>query len=93
MPSRARALALVACLSLPALAEPCSICRCGDPTFNALGKDGLTVQGWRFAMDWERFDKTEGDPTGETRPRSRIAGRCTPPTASMTASACWRGSR
>jgi hypothetical protein len=66
MPSRTRALALVACLSLPALAEPCSICRCGDPTFNALGKDGLTVQGWRFAMDWERFDKTEGDPTGAT---------------------------
>jgi hypothetical protein len=62
MSSQARALALAACLSLPALAEPCSICRCGDPTFNALGKEGVTVQGFRLAMDWERFDKTEGDP-------------------------------
>ncbi len=56
-----RVAAFCALLLAPALAEPCSICRCGDPTFNALGKDGLTVQGFRFAMDWERFDKTEGE--------------------------------
>jgi hypothetical protein len=40
----------------------CSICRCGDATFNALGKSGYTSSGLRFALDWERFDKTEGDP-------------------------------
>jgi hypothetical protein len=75
MPTDARVFALVASLSLPALAEPCSICRCGDPTFNALGKDGLTVQGWRLAMDWERFDKTEGDPAGELE--SQVENRWT----------------
>jgi hypothetical protein len=40
----------------------CSICRCGDPTFNALGKDGFNGSGLRLALDWERFDKVEGDP-------------------------------
>jgi hypothetical protein len=45
-----------------ALAEPCSICRCGDPTFNALGKAGYGVAGFRFALDWERYDKQEGPP-------------------------------
>jgi hypothetical protein len=43
-------------------AWPCSICRCGDATFNALGKDGYVTQGWRLAADWERFDKREGAP-------------------------------
>jgi len=42
--------------------EACSICRCGDVTFNALGKAGYTSPGLRFALDWERFDKTEGGP-------------------------------
>ncbi len=48
---------------LPPAAQPCSMCRCGDPTFNALGKDGFAAQGWHVAMDAERFDKAEG--TGE----------------------------
>ena len=41
-------------------ANACSICRCGDPTFNALGKDVVAAGGWRFALDWERFSKTQG---------------------------------
>jgi len=45
-------------VALPA--EPCSICRCGDPTFNALGKEGYITRGFRLALDWERFDKQEG---------------------------------
>jgi hypothetical protein len=49
----------------PAPAEACSICRCGDPTFNALGKEGYAAQGWRLALDWERFDKREGSPAEE----------------------------
>jgi hypothetical protein len=52
-------------LVLPASARPCSMCRCGDPTFNALGKDGFAAQGWRLAFDGERFDKTEGDPASD----------------------------
>jgi hypothetical protein len=60
--SAAVCAALLVALLAPALAEPCSICRCGDPTFSALGRDGFAAQGFRFALDVERFDKTEGDP-------------------------------
>jgi hypothetical protein len=41
------------------------MCRCGDPTFNALAKDGFTAQGWHVAFDAERFEKTEGDPAAD----------------------------
>jgi hypothetical protein len=64
-----RALALVALLgtaSGPPAAFACSICRCGDPTFNALGKEGFSARGFRAALDWERFDKEEGNPTVES---------------------------
>ena len=44
----------------PALA--CSICRCGDPTFNALGKDGVAQTGLRLAFDWDQVEKTQGPP-------------------------------
>jgi Putative MetA-pathway of phenol degradation len=54
-----------AAVFLPSSAEACSICRCGDPTFNALGKEGYAAQGWRVAIDWERFDKQEGPPSEE----------------------------
>jgi hypothetical protein len=46
-------------------ADACSICRCGDPTFNALGKDGYAARGFRLALDWERYDKQEGPSDGE----------------------------
>ncbi len=52
-----------AALALAGMAPPadaCSICRCGDPTFNALGKDVVSAAGWRFALDWEHFSKTQG---------------------------------
>ena len=55
--------------------EACSICRCGDPTFNALGKEGYTPRGFRFALDWERFDKDEGDPAEESE--SQVENRFT----------------
>jgi hypothetical protein len=58
------ALVLAAAL-LAAPAMPCSICRCGDPTFNALGKQGYVARGFRLALDWERFDKREGSPAEE----------------------------
>src|SRR5260221_13401499 len=65
-PIPARAALAAAAVLLPALAEPCSICRCGDATFNALGKDGYAAQGGRLAVDWERFDKQEGVPAGDS---------------------------
>jgi hypothetical protein len=62
-PSQGGARLLAAAFALAVLApaaNACSICRCGDPTFNALGKDVVTADGWRFALDWERFAKTQG---------------------------------
>jgi len=38
----------------------CSICRCGDPTFNALGKEGVAQTGLRLALDWDQVRKTSG---------------------------------
>ncbi|HZF14848.1 MAG TPA: hypothetical protein VE046_02800 [Steroidobacteraceae bacterium] len=54
------AAAAFALAGLAPPADACSICRCGDPTFNALGKDVVAAAGWRFALDWERFSKTQG---------------------------------
>jgi hypothetical protein len=45
---------------MPAFA--CSICRCGDPTFNALGNEGVAQTGLRLAIDWDQVSKTQGDP-------------------------------
>ena len=59
-------LLLVAVVAHPASA--CSICRCGDPTFNALGSAIYSPGQFRLALDWDRFDKENGvsDPdTGE----------------------------
>jgi len=69
----------VAILAPLAFAPPatlaCSICRCGDPTFNALGKEGFTALGFRAALDWERFDKDEGNPAEESE--SQVENRFT----------------
>jgi len=62
-------------LAVPRSGHACSICRCGDATFNALGKDGYAAQGFRAALDWERFDKDEGDPAVEAE--SQVENRLT----------------
>ncbi len=69
------AAALVALVSAPETAFACSICRCGDPTFNALGKAGFNARGFRLALDWERFDKDEGNPADESE--SQVENRFT----------------
>ena len=63
-------------LSAPSQLLACSICRCGDPTFNALGKDSYGVQGFKFALDSERFDKEQGDPAeeAESQVENRVTG-------------------
>ncbi len=53
------ALLLLAATLAPR-ASACSICRCGDPTFNALGAAIYTPGQFRLALDWERFDKENG---------------------------------
>lgn len=69
------AAALVALVSAPETALACSICRCGDPTFNALGKAGFNARGFRLALDWDRFDKDEGNPAEESE--SQVENRFT----------------
>ena len=69
------ALLALALLGAPSAAPACSICRCGDPTFGALGKDGYAARGFRAALDWERFDKDEGDPSEESE--SQVENRFT----------------
>ena len=54
------AIAMCVVIATPALA--CSICRCGDPTFNALGKEGISQTGLRLALDWDQTDKSQGNP-------------------------------
>ena len=63
---RGLALGVMSFLSLLVAAAPparaCSMCRCGDPTFNALGTDVYVDGKLRVAFDWERFDKDQGVP-------------------------------
>lgn len=59
------AFALGACVLLDAPAWSCSICRCGDPTFNALGKEGIALEGMRLALDWDQVEKSQGVPLEE----------------------------
>jgi hypothetical protein len=68
-------LTLATLICAPSAALACSICRCGDPTFNALGKEGFSAHGFRLALDWERFDKDEGNPDEEVE--SQVENRYT----------------
>jgi len=51
---------LLLAAGVPSPARGCSICRCGDPTFNALGTDVYKDGAFRVFLDWERFDKEQG---------------------------------
>ena len=66
VPGRRRGLVLVSiflltllCAAVPS-ARACSMCRCGDATFNALGTDVYVDGKVRVSFDWERFDKDQG---------------------------------
>jgi hypothetical protein len=52
------ALAL-ALLTSPPLSA-CSICRCGDPTFNALGSNIYSAGRFSLAFDWDHLSKEQG---------------------------------
>lgn len=41
------------------IASACSICRCGDPTFNALGNNIYSSGDFHVAFDWDRFEKSQ----------------------------------
>ena len=55
-----RAALLLLFVLLARRGSACSICRCGDPTFNALGAAIYSPGQFRLALDWERFDKENG---------------------------------
>lgn len=40
--------------------EACSVCRCGDPAFAALGLDLFNPGRFNLALDWDRFEKEQG---------------------------------
>ncbi|HPA82430.1 MAG TPA: hypothetical protein PLS95_16545 [Thermoanaerobaculales bacterium] len=53
-------LAVALGLAGPKAAEACSICRCGDPAFAALGLDLFNPGRFNLALDWDRFEKEQG---------------------------------
>lgn len=57
---KAAAIALFASALFPALAAACSVCRCGDPTFNALGTNIFTKGQFHLALDYEYLEKSQG---------------------------------
>lgn len=75
--ARAALPLLVTLLTAARPASACSMCRCGDPTFNALGTDVFAETDatgrLRVAFDWERFDKEQGPvESAETINESRL---------------------
>jgi hypothetical protein len=55
------ALAAAAAILTPEAARACSMCRCSDPVFNALGQGVYTNVGFHVAVDWLRQDQSQGE--------------------------------
>ena len=53
-------------LLAPPRADACSICRCSDPTFNALGTNVYSSGEFHLALDWDRFEKSQATEEGGT---------------------------
>ena len=56
----AQSILVGACLVSSTSVWACSICRCGDPTFNALGMEGVPLNGLRIALDTDHLSKEQG---------------------------------
>jgi hypothetical protein len=52
----------LAALAMASKAPACSICRCGDAAFNALGTNIFSAGAFRLAVDWDRISKSQGPP-------------------------------
>jgi hypothetical protein len=59
---RARAVLgfVILSLGLPRAAAACSMCRCSDPVFSALGEGLYSYGGFQVALDWTRLDQSQG---------------------------------
>ena len=80
-PMRLAVIAALGASFFVAAARPaaaCSICRCGDPTFNSLGADVYSEAQFRLALDWDRFAKSQlTEENGRTGTDSEIEYRYT----------------
>ncbi|HEY2798749.1 MAG TPA: hypothetical protein VGK26_12730 [Thermoanaerobaculia bacterium] len=56
------ALWLGGLLLAPPRADACSMCRCSDPVFSALGQGLYNQSGFKLALDWNRSNQSEGPP-------------------------------
>jgi hypothetical protein len=56
----AAVLAVLALFAWSAAARACSMCRCSDPVFNALGQGIYTYGGFHVALDWNRLNQSQG---------------------------------
>jgi len=59
-------LSVLGLVIAPSRVRACSICRCGDPTFNAIGTNVYSAGQFHLALDWERFSKTQAIEEGGT---------------------------
>ena len=77
-PFRAAVAAALVLTFAPAAVRACSICRCGDPTFNALGSNIYSDGQLHFALDWDRFNKSQlTEEDGETGTDREVENRVT----------------
>jgi len=51
---------LAVCLTRVPAARACSVCRCGDSTFNSLGTNVFAGKEIFVAIDWDRLEKEQG---------------------------------
>src|SRR5215469_11982108 len=56
----AAALAVAVLVLTPSPAAACSMCRCSDPVFSALGEGLYSYGGFQIALDWNRLNQSEG---------------------------------
>lgn len=63
---RARVVLFLATLGLvyPQALRACSMCRCSDPVFSALGEGLYSYGGFQVALDWNRLDQSQGAGAG-----------------------------
>ena len=54
------AIALAVALAPAPPLSACSICRCGDPTFNALGANIYSAGQFTLSFDWDHLSKSQG---------------------------------
>ena len=56
----ARLSLAIACFAVPPELRACSMCRCSDPVFSALGEGMYSYGGFQIALDWSRLNQSQG---------------------------------